>query len=327
MNFLTGIEVFVQVVELASFTRTAHVRNVTPGAISAQISELEKELGVRLLHRSTRKLSPTDEGRVLYKRFKKIVQDVQEVKTTYAQPSEPSGKVRIVGGTVTIHCLMLPLVPEFSALYPEITLEFLETSMVFGAKNDEHDLVLRYPPLDEANLVARSLGTSRLLVAGSADYLARHGEPKVPEDLLAHYCLGYIDRGTDKLTDWTLAHQGKIFNIYPTKTHAFNNAASLIEAAAQGLGLAYAPDIYMQPAMDRGLLKPVLADSSVLLNGPYVLYQQGQLLPKRVRVFLDFLFERFSPDKPLLSSLAKLAGAGRPPSLPLRAPAPHEFFG
>jgi DNA-binding transcriptional LysR family regulator len=303
VNFLNGIEVFVQVVELSSFTRTAQVRNVTPGMISTQITELEKELGVRLLHRSTRKLSVTDEGRVLYKRFKKIVDDVHEVKGIYAQPTVPSGKVRIIGGTVTIHCLMLPLVQEFSQRHPDVTLEFFETGQVFGAKNDEHDLVLRYPPLDDSNLVARPLGTSRMVVAGSPAYLQGHGEPEDPEDLLMHRCLGYIDRGSGRLTEWTLSRDGKMFSMYPTRSHAFNNAASLVEAGIHDLGLIYVPDIYIHKAVAQGLLKPVLTDASVLLNGPYVLYQQGQLLPRRVRVFLDFLFETYSPEKPLLTSL------------------------
>lgn len=319
MNFLNGIEAFVQVVELASFSRAAHSRNVSPGMISTQISRLEKELGVRLLHRSTRKLCLTDEGRVLYERFKKILDEVHEARNIYAQPTPSAGKVRVIGGTITIHCLMLPLVHEFSERHPDITLEFLETGQVFGAKNDEHDLVLRYPPLDDANLVARALGTSRMVVAGSPAYLQRHGEPEDPEHLLRHRCLGYIDRGSGRLTDWTLSRNGKMFSMYPTRSHAFNNAASLIEAGIQGLGLVYVPDVYAHKPIEEGLLKPVLTDASIFLSGPCVLYQQGQLLPKRVRVFLDFLFEKYAPEKPLLSSLQEHLAPPRPLPLSLHA--------
>ncbi|MDY0012039.1 MAG: LysR family transcriptional regulator [Rhodocyclaceae bacterium] len=307
MKFLDNIEIFLRVVELGSFTRVASAINLTPGSISVKISELEMELGVRLLHRSTRKLTVTDDGRRVHERFTKIVQDIKEAKQAFAAPAGHGGKIRVIAVGALVKRFILPIMQEFTARYPGITLEFFESGRTFGANNNERDVILTYGPLGDSSLVARSLGSSQMWVAGSRAYFARHGEPQTPLDLQRHHCLGYIDRATERLTNWKFRADEPSMDSQPPILHAFNNGDSLVEAAIQGLGLVWAPDVVLHGPITQGLLKPVLQDHGIEMEGPYVLYPQDQLLTKRVRIFLDYLFEKYSPNRPLQASLATIA--------------------
>ena len=317
MNFLNSVETFLLTVELGSFTSAANARNITPGSISIQISELEKELGARLFHRSTRKLVVSDEGRVVYERFKRIFQEINETKREFSTPSLPSGKVRILATSVVAKYLVLPMAAEFSARYPDVSLEFAEPQRTFGARNDDQDVILAYGNFGDTDLVAKCLGTCRVMIAGSDAYLARFGEPRVPEDLRHHRCLGFIDRGLRKLIDWRFGKENHIQNALPPPVYTFDNAASFIEAGIQGLGLVYVPDIFLREPIARGQLKPVLTDFSVPFKGPYVLHHPDHLVPvpQRVKIFVDFLFEKFMPTRSLLDSLDLYrAGTPSPPA-------------
>lgn len=306
MNFLDNAEIFLLVVDLGSFTQAASARNLTPGSVSVKVSELEKELGVRLLHRSTRKLMVTDEGQAVYERVKKILQDVNEAKLAFSSPAKQGGKIRIVTVAALAKCFILPLMAEFTRRYPDITLEFFESDRTFGANNNDRDVILNYGPLGDSSLVARSLGASQMWVAGSGAYFARHGEPATPAELMGHHCLGYIDRATGRLTDWKFRADDPLRHPHPPILHAFNNGDSLVEAAIQGLGLVWAPDAVLQGPIAQGQLKAVLQHHAVSIEGPYLLYPQDEFLTQRVRVFLDFMFHHYAPERPLRASLAAI---------------------
>lgn len=319
MNFLNSVEVFLQVVELGSFTKAAQMRDVTPGMVSTQVSELEKEFGVRLLHRSTRKLALTEEGTLLYGRLTKIVQEIDETKATFLTPSMLSGKVRVVAGALIINFLMLPIVNEFSTRYPGITLELLESRALVGTKGEERDLIIRYGPFEDSNLVAKPMGITRMVLAASPEYLALNGMPRNREDLLNHRCCGLIDPASGHLTEWMLQDgNGRETRFLPRHTLRFSNAISLLEAAVQGLGLVFMAEVFLQDAFDKGLLMPVLPDYSYRYEGPCVLYHRDQMMPARVRAFLDFLIEKFPSDELMLTTYRKLrmATARRNPPSP-----------
>jgi len=307
MNFLNSVETFLQVVELGNFTKTAQARNVTPGMISTQISDLEREFGVRLLHRTTRKIVVTEEGSLLYQRLKRIVQDIDETKSAFLTPSMLTGKVRVVAGGLMTRILMLPIVVEFGARYPGITLEFILRNMLRGTKGDDGDLTIRYGPFGDSSLVVKPLGITHVIVAGSPDYLARHGTPREPRDLLNHRCCGFIDSGTGQLTEWTL-HDGKgeQYQFFPRHTLMFNDTVSLLDAAIRGLGLVWMSEAFLQETFDQGLLVPVLPEYKYRLEGPCVLYHRDKMMSARVRAFLDFLIEKFPSDALLLDTCRKL---------------------
>jgi len=307
MKFLNSVETFLRVVELGNFTKAAQVRNVTPGMISTQISSLEREFGVRLLHRTTRKIVVTEEGIVLYQRLKKIVQDIDETKSSFLTPSMLTGKVRVVAGGLIVRFLMLPIVPEFSARYPGITLEFLLRNMLRGSKGDDGDLTIRYGPFENSSLIVKPLGNTHIVVAGSHDYLARHGTPKEPRELLNHRCCGFVDSGSGQLTAWQLERDaGEQFQFFPKHTLMFNDSVSLLDAAISGLGLVWMAEAFLQEAFEQGLLVPVLTAYRHRVEGPSVLYYGDKMMSARVRAFLQFLTERYPSDASLTDSCLKL---------------------
>lgn len=324
MNFLDNIEIFLLVVEAGSFTQAASTRFISPSSVSTRISELEKELGVRLLHRTTRKLLVTDDGQAVYERFKKIVQDIQEAKQEFSSPDKHVGKVRLVTAGALAKCFIFPLLAEFSRRHPGISLEFLESRRTFGAGNHERDIVLAYGPLGDSSLVAKPLGYSHFWVAGSPGYFSQHGIPRTPRELQRHRCLGYLDRASGRLTNWQFREANQVLDWQPPILHTFSNGESLVAAAIQGLGLVWAPNAVLQDPIAEGLLLPALQDHAIEMEGPYILYPRDQLLPTRVQIFLNFLFEKYSPGRPLLETLATLGAPGGAPPPRRGQPSPAQ---
>ena len=190
-NRAAEMQVFVRVVDLGGFTAAARDFRLTPSGVSKLVSRLEARLGSRLVNRSTRKLQLTPEGQAFYLRAARILADMEEAEREAAAGASPRGHLRVNTNIPVGMRLIVPLIPRFLAENPEITLDVVLTDTVVDLMQERADVAIRFGPLRDSRLVARKLGTTRMAVVASPEYLARHGTPSTPTELPEHRGIGW----------------------------------------------------------------------------------------------------------------------------------------
>lgn len=296
VNRFGEMEMFVRVVERGGFSAAARACRMTPSAVSKLVSRLEARLGARLLNRSTRQLQLTPEGTVFYERSLRLLADLDEAESGVGASEVPSGRLRINTNVPIGRQFLLPLVPEFLALYPAVTLDIVLTDTVIDLMADRTDVAIRGGPLKSSSLVARKLGETPKIIVGSPDYLARHGRPERPADLARHNCmeLGYARA----IEGWHLIEDG-VETVYPPVGSAqVSDGDSLRELALAGAGLARLSACIVRGDIAAGRLVPVLEAFSPGDTEPFHIVYLGQRgrLPARVRALVDFLAARIRID-------------------------------
>lgn len=296
VNRFGEMEMFVRVVESGGFSAAARICRMTPSAVSKLISRLEARLGARLLNRSTRQLQLTPEGTVFYERSLRLLADLDEAESGVGASEVPSGRLRINTNVPIGRQFLLPLVPEFLALYPAVTLDIVLTDTVIDLMADRTDVAIRGGPLKSSSLVARKLGETPKIIVGSPDYLVRHGMPERPSDLARHNCmeLGYARA----IEGWRLMEDG-VETVYPpTGSAQVSDGDSLRELALAGAGLARLSRCIIRSDIAAGRLVPVLEAFNPGDTEPFHIVYLGQRgrLPARVRALVDFLAARIRID-------------------------------
>lgn len=286
------MEVFVRVIELGGFSAAARACGMTPSAVSKLVARLEQRLGARLVNRSTRQLQLTPEGCAFYERSVRILADLNEAERCANANATPRGRLRVNTNVPFGHHFLLPLAPEFLAHHPDVTLDIVLTDEVIDILEQRTDVAVRAGPLKSSNLVARKLGATRMVIVGAPNYLARHGTPATPDELLAHNRLGanYVRAQPG----WPLRHDGQD-TIVPVSGNAqASDGEALRHLALTGLGLARLAAFQVRDDIAAGRLLSVLEDCNPgdLEEVHAVYVGQGGYLPLRVRTFLDFLAAR-----------------------------------
>lgn len=283
------LEVFVRVIELGGFSAAARACSMTPSAVSKLVARLEKRLGTRLLNRSTRRLQLTPEGCAFYERGVRILADLEEAERCASKHTAPRGRLRVNANVPFGHHFLLPLVPEFLARHPDVTLDIVLTDEVIDILEQRTDVAVRAGPLKSSNLVARRLGVTPMMIVATPDYLARHGTPATPDELLAHNRLGvnYIRAQPG----WPLRRSGEDIVVPVIGNAQASDGEALHRLALAGLGLARLAAFQVREDIAAGRLTPVLEDCNPgdveEIHAVYL--GQGGYLPMRVRAFLDFL--------------------------------------
>lgn len=292
MDSLQAMRLFVRVSELGSFSAVALQMGVARSVVTRQVAALEARLGTRLLARSTRSLSLTSSGAVYLERCRVILNLVDEAESGLADKQQvPRGLVRL---SLPLHYslehLSGPLL-EFSATYPEIELDLQFSDQFSDLIQEGMDLAVRITPRLAPEVVARRLASSRMLILASPAYLARHGTPQHPRELIHHACLGYTASRTSAL-HWELMEQGKLtpFPIRP-RLRA-DNGVMLLRAAAAGMGITHEPIFTAAPWIAAGELVEILTEFPAAPLGVYVVLPSNRLIPHRIRVLIDFLAAR-----------------------------------
>ncbi len=286
------MEVFVRVVELGGFSAAARAFRMTPSAVSKLVARLEARLGTRLVNRSTRRLQLTPEGGVFYERSVRLLADLDEAERCASANEIPAGRLRVNTNFALGRYYLLPLVPEFLAENPAVTLDIALTDEVVDLMEERTDVAIRSGELKNSRLIARKLGGSRLMIVASPDYLARHGTPRVPADLAGHNLLGFsFARYHD---GWPLMENGREIRVPVSGNLQISDGDALMQLALAGLGLARLSDYHARGEVAAGRLVPVLEDCNPGDIEPVhaVFLGQGGHLPARVRAFLDFLVRR-----------------------------------
>lgn len=284
---------FVQVVEDGGFTAAARSLRVSPSAVSKLVARLEDRLGVRLLQRTTRRLSLTAEGRLFYERCRELLDEIAAAEELVAGSRlRPRGILRVgVSHGFGMRCLV-PLVPLFAERYPEIVLELAFADRRVDLVAEGLDLAIRLGSVQDESLVARRLGEHGRIVCAAPAYLARHGTPRLPEDLLAHNCILFDQ--PEHLNQWPFRRpDGSIERVRVRGMARSDSGDALYQLLLNGFGIAWAADFLARDDLAAGRLVPLLEPFRVdLRTAVHAVYPQRRHLPAKVRTLIDFLVER-----------------------------------
>lgn len=279
---------FSAVMDAGSFSGAAARLGQTPSGVSRTIARLEKQLGLTLLHRTTRRLQLTDEGAWLLERARTLLADLANTEAeAAARRSQPAGLVRVNAATPALDHLLAPLVPAFLDAYPLVQLQLTSGETVVDLIEERADLAIRIGNLPDSTLNARRLGASRIRVLAAPAYLERHGAPVTVAELARHRLLGFSAPAS--LNTWPLAHGGaEGHTIDPVVTAS--SGETVRHLALSGAGIASLSDFLTRADLAAGRLVPVLAEHALPWSQPVwaVFYKQGTLAP-RVAALVDFL--------------------------------------
>lgn len=291
MDNLNGLQVFVCVVRCGSLVAAGDRLGLSASAVGKALARLEQRLGVRLLNRSTRRISLTDEGALFYERGQRIVDEVQEAEAELARISDkPRGRLRVSLPAIGYR-MLLPILPAFSARYPDIELDLDFNDRMVDVIAEGVDAVIRSGELADSQLKSRSLGPFGFVLVGAPGYFAQRGMPQVPQDLEQHACLRYKFPGGTQMQAWRLRLVEGAPPLVLGRALTSNNLESLIHAATQGLGIAYVPEFVVCAALADGSLASVLDDYQVERGKFSILWPGSRHLLPKLRVFVDFLSE------------------------------------
>jgi DNA-binding transcriptional LysR family regulator len=294
MDNLGDIAAFVRTAERLSFADAARDLGLSPSAVGKSVVRLEVSLGVKLFHRTTRRVSLTEEGVLLHDRCRRILDDLRDTKEIVARSAgTPRGILRISLPTIGYRFL-LPVLPEFLARYPEIELELDFNDRLIDIVDGGFDAAIRSGPLVDSSLMSRRLGPFRFVLCAAPRYLARRGAPLRPFDLGMHDALRFRFPTSGKLQDWSLAGETPLPALRTVLT--CNNMEAMRAAAIDGLGIAYMPDFLAEEAIQEGKLVTVL-DRFLIDPGQFsILWSPGRQMSSRLRAFIDFVSDRLFVD-------------------------------
>lgn len=283
--------VFVTVMEQGSLSAAARALNLTPSAISRVIARVEGRLGVRLLLRTTRALSPTTEGQAYLRAARRILAELTEVEEAIADQASPRGRVRLTASLAHGRLYVVPLLADFTARYPNILVDLNLSDGVVDVLGGQADIAIRFGQLADSPLTARRIGETGRVVVASPAYLARHGTPEQPEDLFGHNCLSFSFRRAEP--GWPFRREGADMALDVTGSIEANNGESLAQLAIAGVGIARIGTFAVRDELAAGRLIPLLEAFNPQDREPlHLVFVGGSTMPARVRVLIDFLAER-----------------------------------
>lgn len=301
------LTLFIGVVRAGSFRRAAVEAGVTPQAVSKAVRTLESDLGVRLLHRTTRKLSLTTEGARLFELAAPGMRQLDEaLEQIRSSRSEDDGMIRLTAPPSLGSRVLVPLVQGFRAQYPGIVFDVVLSDLFTDLVEARIDVGFRVGTSPGQNLVARRLCDVPMVICAAPDYLARHGEPTTPDDLLRHQCTGFRRPSTGRMVPWELQIDGNLVYQEVPAVASFNDLEAEVEAVRAGMGIGQLAAYMIHADLVSGRLKPVLTDYSASNIGLYMYFPHRTQMPTRVRRFIDFVVEASRGAEQSLSRLAGL---------------------
>ncbi|RZN16447.1 LysR family transcriptional regulator [Bradyrhizobium sp. Leo121] len=292
MDKVASLRAFVRVVETGSFAEAGRQLRLSRSAVSKYVAELEESLGVQLLNRTTRHVSTNESGQMYFERALSILSELDAADQAVSQAqSAPHGLLR-VNAPMSFGTLRLgPAVADFMGKYPKIQLQLVLSDDLLDPVQDGFDVTLRIAELESSSLIARRIVPIDRIVCASPDHLAEHGTPTHPRDLREHVALtyGFLLTGNQ----WKLTGADGDHWIQPSWSLCANNAEVLRDVAVKGHGIALIPTFIAGDALHTGALKTILSDYHAPPLTLYAIYPPTRHLSVKVRLFIDFLVERF----------------------------------
>lgn len=295
MDRFHAMQVFARVVEANSFTRAADSLGLPRTTATTTIQNLERHLGVRLLNRTTRRISLTPDGAAYYAHSKRILADVEETEACFQEASvRPQGRLRIDVPASVGQLILIPALNEFHHRYPDIELVLGMSDRPVDLVQEAVDCVIRGGELADSTLVARRIGSLQFLTCAAPSYIAQHGMPHTLEDLKQHRALNYFSSRSGRNYTWDFVHDGLVHEIDMPGSVSVNDWNAHIALALQGVGLIQTARFVAFPHLQTTALVEVLPQWRPKMLPVSLLYPQSRQLSPKVRVFSDWVAELFS---------------------------------
>lgn len=292
MDKFQAMALFVRIVDSGGISRAAESLRIPNATATTLLKKLEASLGVRLLNRTTRRLSVTPDGAAYYARAVAILAELRDAEESLSQrATSPHGRVRVDAPTLIARSVIVPALPQFFARYPDIELALAGNERQFDLVAEGIDCALWIGEIADTGLVAQRVGFLYFATCAAPAYIAAHGAPAHPRDLTRHRCINHFSPRTGETVEWVFSREAqRVQAVFPGHL-ALEDENSYVSAAEAGLGIAQMPAFVVKEAMERGVLELVLADWFPEPAALHLVYPQSRHLSRRVRVFVDWLSE------------------------------------
>jgi DNA-binding transcriptional LysR family regulator len=292
-----AMRVFCSVIEAGGFAAAADQLGISTSAVSRQVAQLEAHLSVRLLNRTTRRMSPTAEGFAYFERCTQLLADLEETEASVCgEARRPRGRLRLTAPMALSVLRLAPAFAAFSQAYPEITLDIVLSDKVADFTEEGLDLAIRVGRVGSENVVARHIGETALLIAAAPAYLARAGTPATPDELARHACFAYSFSATGRNWDFDDG-QGRSASVRVDGAIKSNNGMLLAQMAAAGSGIVLGPCFILLPLIESGQLVRLLPDWGARRLPIHVVYPTRRHLSAKVQAMTGFLAQWFENHK------------------------------
>ncbi|MDW8847305.1 LysR family transcriptional regulator [Erwinia sp. MMLR14_017] len=295
MDYFTAVKAFIQVVEAGSFVKAAQALDLPRNTVTKHIQSLESHLRVKLLNRTTRRISLTNDGTAYYERMVRVVDQWLEAESdlTSAQ-ARPHGKLRVDMGSTMATMLVIPALPDFQKRYPDLQLDIGVSDRPVDLLGDRVDCVIRGGTLSDPSLIARRLGSLKFVTCATPEYLAAHGTPLHPGDLEKdHQMIRYFFAGTNRRLPVEYVRAEERITVDANYFVSVNDSNALLAATLAGLGVVQTLMFMAEPHFKSGALVQLLQEWSMEPNPIYIVYSPNRHLSARVRVFVAWLVGLF----------------------------------
>jgi LysR family transcriptional regulator for bpeEF and oprC len=297
MDRLMALQAFARVVELGGFTKAANSLRLSKTTVSDLVQSLEKHLGVRLLQRTTRRVTVTSDGAAFYERCAQILADLDEAEASVMQSRVAAkGRLRVDLPSALARLFVIPQLPPFLARYPDLRLELGMGLRPVHLLEEGIDCVVRIGMQPDSSLVARRVGTMSFVCCASPAYLREHGTPRRPEDLSAHRCVNYVSNRTGRVIDWEFARGRQKVELTLDGVLAVNDHDAYVVAGLMSFGIVKVANYVARPYLESGQLTQVLTDWTAEQLPISVIYLQSRHLSAKVRIFVDWVSELIQQD-------------------------------
>lgn len=295
------LKLFVRISATHNISMAGHELDLSPAVASAHINKLEDELGVRLIHRTTRKVSLTEEGHAFLPHAEDVLSSVDAARISVGSGnSSPKGTLRIAASASFGRMHLLPALNGFFARYPDLTVDLKLSDTIIDLVEGGFDIAIRNSMLKDSSLIARKLAPDSRILCASPDYLAKHGEPKSPNELTHHNCITLMG-----LDNWAFQTPKGQVNIKVKGRLRTDNGEAVRDACINGLGITINSSWNAYQQIKNGQLIEILKDTPLISNTAiWAVYPSSRLLAPKVRAFIDYFSELFG-DEPNWESLSK----------------------
>lgn len=290
MDRIEAMQIFVQVVEKGSFTAAAEQLQLHRPVATRAIQALEQELGVRLLNRTTRKLSVTDEGEDFYQRTVQLLSGIEDTFASYSDRRRSAkGRLKVNLAATIAKAIVIPALPDFQRAHAQIEIHLGVTDQPVDIVDEGIDCVVRLGDLHDSSAIAKRIGEVRMTTCASRTYIERHGMPSSIEELRAHKAINFASGRNRRLVDWTFNENNEEVRLKLSSSIVTDNSDALLTCALSGMGVIQGVRPALLPYLESGRLVEVLPDLPASPKAISVLYPHRAHLPSKTKVFVDWL--------------------------------------
>ncbi|MCU6345964.1 LysR family transcriptional regulator [Enterobacter quasiroggenkampii] len=285
------LNIFIQVVEQGSFSKAADVLQIHRPTVSKAIQQIEHDMGVKLIHRTTRKLNITAEGDEFYHHARHVLAEVNDMMASFSPTLPPRGRLRLDVPLALAHAILIPNLKHFQSLYPDIDVVLVSSDKKTDLIAEGVDCLVRLGELQNSSFISRRLGDIRMVTCAAPSYLQQHGRPETLADLGQHRAINFFSEHSRDVMEWKFIKDGNVVSLRPAGNMLVDNSDILLSCGLAGLGIIQATFVALAPHIASGALEEVLPQYPSVSKPVSIMYPDRRYLAPKVRVFIDWFSE------------------------------------